>query len=123
MASKSTAQSRGMFPVNASTDDNAGRLTTSFQSVLGLNTASNAQINCVADLATEDDEVIFQIERNGGISNLTYGWSAFQPAGQYYFSPGAYRMTAYLRGFGITGVRIGLSSTVTNIQADISAVC
>ena len=120
---KSTAQSRGMFPNTAGTDDNAGLLTTTFRSVLGLQYAVNAQLNCVADFATEDDEVIIQIERNGVISNLTYNFLDFQPAGQYNFIPGAYRLAAYTRGFGITGARIGLSSTATNIQADFSAVC
>ena len=36
---------------------------------------------------------------------------------------GAYRLAAYVRGYGITKARVGLSSTATDIRADFSAVC
>ena len=123
MVSKSTAQSSGMFPNLASTDDEDGLLTTTFRSVLGLNTANNAQLNCVADFATEDDKVIVQIQRNGVIKNLTYTWLDFQLPGELNFYPDSYRLVAYTRGYGITAARVGLSSTATNIQANFSAVC
>lgn len=119
MASPS-AQSRGMFPNVASTDDDAGKLTTSFAPIVGLGSARTAQLNVVATFAAESDTVIIQVERNGNTVNLSYDYSDFD--GPFSFLPGTYRLAAYTRGFGITAARIGLSSTATVEHADFSAI-
>ena len=122
MASPSS-RSDGLFPNTASTDDDAGLLTTSFRSIVGLQSASTAQINVVANFRTDTDEVIIQVQKGGVTKNLTYGWNEFRGPSQFNFAPGEYRLAAYVRGFGITAARVGLSSTATDIRADISAVC
>ena len=116
-------RSHGIVPNTASTDDDAGKLTTSFQPIVGLQSAKTAQLNIVATLSSGTDEVIIQVQKNGQTKNLTYGWSDFkgQPLGS--FVPGTYRLAAYVRGYGITAARVGLSSTATDIRADFSAVC
>ena len=116
-------RSSGMFPNTASTDDDAGLLTTSYKSIVGLQSASTAQINIVATFAADTDEVIIQVEKNGATKNLTYGWEDFRPRNTYTFVAGEYRLAATVRGFGITAARVGLSSTATDIRADFSAVC
>ena len=68
-------RSQGLFPNTASTDDDAGLLTTSFQPIVGLASATTAQLNIVATLAAESDEVIVQVQKNGSTKNLTYGGS------------------------------------------------
>jgi len=116
-------RSYGLFPNTASTDDDAGLLTTSYQPVVGLQSAKTAQLNIVATFASDTDEVIVQVQKAGQTKNLTYGWSDFQGPNNPGFTPGEYRLAAYTRGFGITAARVGLSSTATEIRADISAVC
>ena len=121
MASK--RRSQGIFPNTASTDDDAGLLTTSFQPIVGLKSAKTAQLNIVATLAADTDEVV-QVQKNGQTKNLTYGGDDFKgPAAGLAFVPGTYRLAAYTRGHGITDARVGLSSTATDIRADFSAVC
>ena len=121
MASK--RRSQGTFPNTASTDDDAGLLTTSFQPIVGLKSAKTAQLNIVATLAADTDEVV-QVQKNGQTKNLTYGGDDFKgPAAGLAFVPGTYRLAAYTRGHGITDARVGLSSTATDIRADFSAVC
>ena len=71
-------RSRGLFPNTASTDDDAGLLTSSFKSIVGLASAKTAQINIVASFASEDDEVIVQVQNNGVTKNLTFGWNDFK---------------------------------------------
>ena len=122
MASK--RRSQGIFPNTASTDDDAGLLTTSFQPIVGLKSAKTAQLNIVATLAADTDEVIVQVQKNGQTKNLTYGGDDFKgPAAGLAFVPGTYRLAAYTRGHVITDARVGLSSTATDIRADFSAVC
>ena len=116
-------RSYGLFPNTASTDDDAGLLTTSFQPIVGLASATTAQLNIVAILASETDEVIIQVQKNGQTKNLTYGWSDFQVPDSPAFLAGPYRLAAYVRGYGITAARVGLSSTATDIGGDFSAVC
>ena len=117
------AKSIGIFPNVASTDDDAVRLTTSYQSIVGLGTAKTAQLNIVATLSSESDEVIIQVQKDGVTQNLTYGWNDFNVASQFAFAAGTYRLAAYTRGFGISAARIGLSSTASDIKADFYAVC
>lgn len=117
------SQSQGIFPSRASTDDDAGLLTTSFQPIVGLQSAKTAQINAVATFAADTDEVIIQVQKNGVTKNLTFGWNDFKDLNQTSFLSGEYRLVAYVRGYGITAARVGLSSTATNIRADFSAVC
>ena len=114
-------RSYGLYPVTASTDDDAAVLTTSYQPIVGLGSAKTAQLNIVATLAAESDEVIIQVQKNGLTKNLTYGWNNFRGAEP--FVAGTYRLAAYTRGHGITAARVGLSSTATDIRADFSAVC
>lgn len=117
------SRSQGIFPNTASTDDDAGLLTTSYQPIVGLQSAKTAQINIVATLAAESDEVIIQVQKNGQTKNLTYGWNDFKGKTLSSFVPGPYRIAAYVRGYGITAARVGLSSTATDIRADFSAAC
>lgn len=119
----SSRQSTGLFPNTASTDDDAGLLTTSFQPIVGLQSAKTAQINIVATFASDTDEVIIQVRKGDLTSNLTYGWGDFRGPSNPSFFPGEYRLAAYIRGYGITAARVGLSSTATEIRADVSAVC
>ncbi|QNI54496.1 hypothetical protein SynBIOSE41_01990 [Synechococcus sp. BIOS-E4-1] len=116
-------RSYGLFPNTASTDDEAGLLTTSFQPIVGLQSAKTAQINIVATFAADTDEVIIQVQKGGVTKNLTYGWGDFRGPSNPSFFPGEYRLAACTRGYGITAARVGLSSTATDIRADFSAVC
>ena len=118
------SRSSGIFPSgSAGTDDDASKLTTSFQPIVGLGSAKTAQLNCVATFAADTDTVIIQVQKDGVTSNLTYSYSDFNVLNPYNFVAGDYRLTAYIRGFGITAARIGLSSTATVLHADFSAVC
>ena len=116
-------RSQGLFPNTASTDDDAGLLTTSFQPIVGLGSAGTAQLNIVATLSADTDEVIVQVQKGGSTKNLTYGWDDFRGERPGGFVPGTYRLAAYTRGHGITASRVGLSSTATDIRVDFSAVC
>ena len=116
-------RSQGIFPTTASTDDDAGLLTTSFQPIIGLQSATTAQLNILATLAAESDQVIVQLQKGGSTKNLTYGWNEFKGPTQGSFVPGTYRIADYVRGHGITAARVGLSSTATDIRVDFSAVC
>ena len=114
---------RGSSPTLLS-DDDAGLLTTSYQPIVGLGSAGTVQLNIVATLAADTDEVIVQVQKNGSTKNLTYGSDDFKgPAAGPAFVAGTYRTADYVRGHGITAVRVGLSSTATDIRADFSAVC
>ena len=104
----------------AGDDDHAGQLTTTYKTILGLQYAQNAQLNIVATFASESDEVIIQLQKGGGTKNLTYTFSDTRSSGS--FTPGTYRIVAYVRGFGITASRIGLSSTAVIENANWSAV-
>ena len=116
-------RSQGLFPNTASTDDDAGLLTTSYQPIVGLGSAGTVQLNIVATLAADTDEVIVQVQKNGSTKNLTYGWNDLKPKHLVSFAPGTYRIADYVRGHGITAARVGLSSTATDIRVDFSAVC
>ena len=117
------SRSQGLFPNTASTDDDAGLLTTSYQPIVGLGSAGTVQLNIVATLAADTDEVIVQVQKNGSTKNLTYGWNELRPKHLVSFAPGTYRTADYVRGHGVTAARVGLSSTATDIRADFSAAC
>ncbi|MDC0260997.1 hypothetical protein OAK65_02655 [Synechococcus sp. AH-551-N17] len=116
------AQRSHLLFKGASNDDDAAKLTTSYSYPPGLSTASTAQLDVVATLSSADDEVIIQSQRNGVTKNTTYGWSDFEETRYQSFTPGTYRLVAYFRGNGITGIRIGLSSTATVDYACVTAV-
>ena len=116
-------RSQGVFPTTASHDDDAGILTTSYGLPVGVGSAKTFQFNIVADFAADTDEVIVQVQKNGQTKNLTFTWADAKLDKPGTFTAGTYRIAAYHRGHGITGLRIGLSSTATNVRVDCSAVC
>ena len=111
-----------LTPRNASTDDDAGLLTTTYSLPLGVSSARTCQLNLLATFTDETDEIIIQVQKGGLTKNLTYTFQDSE-TGTQQFTSGEYRIVAYLRGFGVTGLRVGLSSTATDIRADISALC
>ena len=122
MANSPSKRSSRIFPAApAASLDDAAKLTTSYQPIVGLGSAKTSQLNVVATFAAETDTVIIQIEKNGVTQNLTYSYSDFYAP--YNFVAGDYRLVADVRGYGITAARIGLSSTATVLHADLSAVC
>ena len=118
----SRRQSYGMFPTNAANLDDAAALSTSYSLPVGTGSAKTIQIDVVADFAAESDEVIIQIQRNGTTENLTLGYDQFKGPSYSAFAAGSYRTSAHIRGFHCTGLRIGLSSTATNIYASAGPV-
>ena len=106
----------------ASNDDDAAKLTTSYTYPPGLSTASTAQLDVVATFASAEDEVIIQSQRNSATKNTTYGYREFEVPTGASFIPGTYRLVAHFRGNGITGIRLGLSSTATVDYACVTAV-
>jgi hypothetical protein len=88
-------RSQGLFPNIASTDDDAGLLATSFQPIVGLGSAGTAQLNIVATLSADTDEVLVQVQKGGSTKNLTYGWDDFrgEGLGASFLAPTALRHT------------------------------
>lgn len=116
-------QSQGMFPTNAGNFDDAAQLSTTYSQPVGVGSAKTVQIDVVATFAADTDEVIIQVQRNGTTENLTLGWDEFKvPGAGFAFAAGRYRTSAHIRGFGITGLRVGLSSTATNVYASAGPV-
>jgi len=115
-------RSQGLFPVNSSTDDDSGLLTTTYSLPVGVASAKTFQFNIVANFAADTDEVIIQIQKGDATKNLRYTFQDSQP-GANPFVAGEYRIQAFHRGFGIEGLRVGLSSTATDIRVDCSATC
>jgi len=116
-------RSSGLFPRNQSTDDDAGLLTTTYSLPVGVASAKTFQLNIVANFAADTDEVIIQIQKGAATKNVTYSWQDSDAGNFNNFAPGEYRIQAYQRGFGIEGLRVGLSSTATDIRVDCSATC
>lgn len=120
------SQSQGLYPTNAGNLDNAAllSLTTTYSEIVGVKSAKTVQLDVVADLAADTDTVIIQIRReSGAVENLTLGWDEFKgPAAGIAFAAGTYRASAHFRGFHCTGLRVGLSSTATNIVATAGPV-
>lgn len=115
-------RSSGIIPSSpANNDDSAALLTTTYTLPVGVSTASTVQLDVVATLAADTDQVIIQLDKNGTTKNIILGWNDFR-GNTFNFVAGDYRAIAYFRGFGVDGVRIGLSSTATVISATCSAV-
>ena len=125
MASRSTS----IFPNNAGTDDDAGLLTTTYQNIGGVSTAKTVQINAVCEFTSIDDQLIMQLQRRSAQSgqlftqNRVFGYSDFNADNPYSFTAGTYRLQAFFRGQSIEGARIGLSTTATVENVNLSATC
>ena len=116
------SQSAGIFPKAAAINpDDAAKLTTSYSLPVGVGSARTVQLDVIATFAADTDTVILQVERNGVTVNetLTYDDFSFDNAA---FVAGEHRTALHLRGFGITGLRVGLSSTATDIYASAGPV-
>ena len=103
-------------------DDDAAKLNTSYTYPPGLSTASTAQLDVVATFTSVSDEVIIQTQRFGATKNTTYSYREFDETPRQGFIPGTYRLVAHFRGNGITGIRLGLSSTATVDYACVTPV-
>ena len=114
MASRSSS---GVFPAAAAINpDDAAKLTTSYSLPVGVASAKALQVDVKATFAAPSDTVIIQIERNGVTVNETLGYDDFTTDNAA-FVAGEHCTSIHLRGFGISGLRIGLSSTASNIYA------
>ncbi|MDA9149475.1 hypothetical protein N9N71_02970 [Synechococcus sp. AH-229-G18] len=114
--------------MTSGTDDDEGRLTTTYQNIGGVGTARSVQINAVCEFSSVDDQLIIQLQKrdadnNLTTKNLTFGYTEFNADNPYSFTAGPYRLQSTFRGFGVEGARIGLSSTVTVENCNLSAVC
>ena len=114
-------QSQGIFPTNAGNFDDAAKLTTSYSLPVGVGSAKTVQIDVAATFAADTDEVLIQIQSASGTRNLTLGYDDFVTDNAP-FVAGEHRTSAHVRGFGITGLRVGLSSTATSIYASAGPV-
>ena len=117
----SSRQSQGIFATNAGNFDDAAQLSTTYSLPVGVGSAKTVQIDVVADLAADTDTVIIQIQRNGNTVNQTLGYSDFTTDNAP-FVAGEHRTALHLRGFGITGLRVGLSSTAKDVYASCGPV-
>jgi len=116
------SQSAGIFPKAAAINpDDAAKLTTSYSLPVGVGSARTVQLDVIATFAADTDTVILQIQRNGVTQNLTLGYDDFTTDNAP-FVAGEHRTAAHIRGFGITGLRVGLSSTATDIFASAGPV-
>ena len=114
--------SSAIFPAKAAQNpDDAAKLTTSFTLPGGVGSAKTVQIDVKATFAADTDTVIIQIQRNGNTINETLGYEDFTTDNAA-FVAGEHRTSLHLRGFGITGLRVGLSSTATSIYASAGPV-
>ena len=117
-------QSQAIFSKNrpvASNDDDAAQLTTSFSRPVGLTPGASFALDLVATFSSETDEVIIQKDQNGVISNWTYGWSDFVGNNKP-FVAGSYRLVDNRRSNGIDGLRVGLSTTCTDVYVSVGPV-
>lgn len=121
MAKSPSQRSSGLFPVTGNDFDEAAALQIglAYSLPVGCASAKTIQLNVAADFAAQSDEVIIQYQRNGTTANLVLGYEEFSRGS---FVPGFYRTAVQIRGFGLEGLRIGLSSTATAIEASVSAV-
>lgn len=121
MASPSP-RSSGIFPASAVINpDDAAKLTTSYSLPVGVGSAKTVQLDVIATFAADTDTVIIQIERNGVTVNETLSYDDFVTDNAA-FVAGEHRTSLHLRGFGITGLRVGLSSTASSIFASAGPV-
>lgn len=119
MASRSSS---GIFPAAATQNpDDAAKLTTSYTLPVGVGSARTVQIDVKATFAADTDTVIIQIQRNGVTVNETLGYNDFVTDNTP-FVAGEHRTSLHIRGFGISGLRIGLSSTAADIYASCGPV-
>ena len=75
-----------------------------------------------ATFAADTDTVIIQIQHNGNTVNETLGYED-SITDNAAFVAGEHRTSLHVRGFGISGLRVGLSRTATNIYASCGPVC
>ena len=121
MASPSP-RSSGIFPTAAVINpDDAAKLTTTYSLPVGVASARTVQIDVKATFALQSDTVIIQIQRNGHTINETLTYDDFVTDNAA-FVAGEHRTALHLRGFGITGLRVGLSSTATDVYASCGPV-
>lgn len=114
--------SSAIFPARAAQNpDDAAKLTTSYSLPGGVGSAKTVQIDVKATFANQSDTVIIQVQRNGATVNETLGYNDFVTDNTA-FVAGEHRTSLHLRGFGITGLRVGLSSTATAIYASAGPV-
>ena len=114
--------SSAIFPAGAAQNpDDAAKLTTSFTLPGGVASARTVQLDVKATFAADSDTVIIQIQRNGATVNETLGYNDFVTDNEP-FVAGEHRTSLHLRGFNISGLRIGLSSTASNIYASCGPV-
>ena len=115
-------QSLGIFPaVAAINPDDAAKLTTTYSLPVGVASARTVQIDVKATFALQSDTVIIQIQRNGHTINETLTYDDFVTDNAA-FVAGEHRTSLHRRGFGITGLRVGLSSTASSIFASAGPV-
>ena len=116
------ARSSAIFPAGAAQNpDDAAKLTSSFTLPVGVASAKTVQVDVKATFADPSDTVIIQIERNGVTVNETLAYDDFFTDNAP-FVAGEHRTSLHLRGFNISGLRIGLSSTASNIYASCGPV-
>ena len=113
MASTPQQRSIGMYPTTAGNQDSSAQLTTTYSLPTGLDSAPTFELDVLATFSAEEDEVIIQVQRNGQTKNITYDWNDFRPRNQQSYVNGTYRLISHHRGYGVTGIRIGLSTTAT----------
>ena len=116
-------QSLGIFPAAAAINpDDAAKLTTTYSLPVGVASARTLQVDVKATFANQSDTIILQIQRNGVTVNETLTYDDFT-ADNAPFVAGEHRTSLHLRGFGLSGLRVGLSSTATDIYASAGPVC
>ena len=119
MASRSSS---GNFPAAAAINpDDAAKRTTSYSLPVGVGSAKTVQLDVIATFAAATDTVIIPIERNGVTVNETLTYDDFVTDNAAIVA-GEHRTSLHLRGFGITGLRVGLSSTASSIFASAGPV-
>ena len=117
-----SSRSQGIFPAAAAINpDDAAKLTTSYSLPVGVASAKTVQLDVKATFAADTDVVLIQVQRNGVTVNQTLAYNDFVTDNAP-FVAGEHRTSLCLRGFGISGLRIGLSSTATNIYASAGPV-
>ena len=105
------------FPAGAAQNpDDAAKLTTSYSLPGGVAYATTVQVDVKDNLATETNVVIIQVQRKGVTRNETLTYEVFITDNAP-FVAGDHRTSLHMRCFSITGLRIGLSLTATNIYA------
>ena len=118
----SKRQSQGIFPAAATQNpDDAAKLTTSYSLPGGVASARTVQVDFKGTFGASTETVILQIQRNSVTVNETLSYNYFV-TDNVPFAAGEHRTSLHLRGFGVTGLRICLSSTATNIYTSCGLV-